>query len=33
MKGQGYAAWQALPAPEAWQQIVQAGLAEGEIRF
>jgi hypothetical protein len=26
-------AWRALPAPEVWQQIVQAGLAEGEIGF
>jgi hypothetical protein len=32
-EGQGYAAWRALPAPEVWQQIVQAGLAEGEIGF
>lgn len=32
-EGQGYAAWRSLPAPEAWQQIVQAGLAEGKIGF
>ena len=31
--GQGYAAWRVLPAPEAWQEAVQAGLASGTIRF
>ncbi len=32
-EGQGYAAWQVMPAGEAWQEIVQAGLAGGEIGF
>ncbi len=32
-EGQGYAAWRALPAPDNWQEIVQAGLAAGEIGF
>jgi hypothetical protein len=31
--GQGYAAWRVLPAPEAWQQVVQGGLAAGTIFF
>lgn len=31
--GQGYAVWRVLPAPEAWQQVVQAGLASQTISF
>ena len=31
--GQGYAAWRVLPAPEAWQQVVQMGLAARRIDF
>ena len=27
------ARWRALPAPDNWQEIVQAGLAAGEIGF
>ncbi|HID50679.1 MAG TPA: hypothetical protein EYP41_01405 [Anaerolineae bacterium] len=32
-EGQGYAAWRVLPAPDAWQQIVQDGLSGRQIRF
>ncbi len=32
-KGQGYAAWRALPAPDEWQEVVQAGLSNGQISF
>lgn len=32
-KGQGYAAWRVLPAPDAWQEVVQEGIAAGEIAF
>jgi hypothetical protein len=32
-QGQGYAAWRVLPAPEAWQTVVQEGIAVGTIRF
>jgi hypothetical protein len=31
--GQGYAAWRVLPAPDAWQEIVQGGVTAGEIGF
>lgn len=31
--GQGYAAWRVLPAPEAWQQVVQMGLAARRVYF
>jgi hypothetical protein len=31
--GQGYAAWRVLPAREAWQKVVQAGLATKQIEF
>jgi hypothetical protein len=31
--GQGYAAWRVLPAPEAWQRVVQAGPGVGQIGF
>jgi hypothetical protein len=31
--GQGYAAWRVLPAPEAWQEIVQNGLRGGQTAF
>ena len=31
--GQGYAAWRVLSAGEAWQELVQAGLAGGHIQF
>ncbi len=32
-EGQGYAAWRVLPSPDNWQEIVQVGLAAGEIGF
>lgn len=32
-EGQGYAAWRVLPAPEAWQEIVQTGLGTKRICF
>jgi hypothetical protein len=32
-QGQGYAAWRVAPAPEAWQTVVQEGIAVGTIRF
>ena len=32
-EGQGYAAWRVLPAPDAWQQVVQDGLSGRQIRF
>lgn len=32
-QGQGYAAWRVLPAPDAWQAVVQEGIAAGEIGF
>jgi hypothetical protein len=32
-QGQGYAAWRVLPAPDAWQEAVQEGIAAGEIQF
>jgi hypothetical protein len=31
--GQGYAAWRGLPAPDAWQEIVQSGLKMKCIAF
>jgi len=31
--GQGYAAWRVLPAPQAWQELVQDGLSGRQIRF
>jgi hypothetical protein len=31
--GQDYAAWRVLPAPEAWQEIVQNGLRGGQTAF
>ncbi len=31
--GQGYAAWQVLPAPDEWQQIIQFGLKAASIAF
>ena len=31
--GQGYTAWRVLPAPEAWQRVVQDGLARQRIDF
>jgi hypothetical protein len=31
--GQGYAAWRVLPAPKAWQQVVQGGLLARQIDF
>lgn len=30
---QGYAAWQVLPAPEAWQSVVTSGLGARSISF
>jgi hypothetical protein len=30
-KGQGYAAWRVLPAPEEWQKLVQLGLQSNYI--
>jgi hypothetical protein len=32
-EGQGYAAWRVLPAPDAWQEVVQAGLKGNSICF
>ena len=32
-EGQGYAAWRVLPAPDAWQEIVQMGLRKKVIDF
>ena len=32
-QGQGYAAWRTLPAPDAWQELVQIGLREEAIDF
>lgn len=32
-EGQGYAAWQVLPAPDEWQKIIQDGLRRHSIRF
>ncbi len=32
-EGQGYAAWRALPAPDEWQEVVQAGLKDRHICF
>ena len=32
-RGQGYAAWRVLPAAEAWQAVIQAGLTEKHIQF
>jgi hypothetical protein len=32
-EGQGYAAWQVLPAPEAWQEAVQNGLRTKQLWF
>jgi hypothetical protein len=32
-EGQGYAAWRVLPAPEAWQEIIQDGLQTDQIAF
>ncbi len=32
-QGQGYAAWRTLPAPDVWQELVQSGLSDGQIRF
>ncbi len=32
-EGQGYAAWRVLPAPEAWQEVVQGGLNLQAIAF
>ena len=32
-EGQGYAAWRVLPAPDAWQELVQGGLSGRQIVF
>jgi len=32
-EGQGYAAWQVLPAPDEWQKVVQDGLKSNKIGF
>ncbi len=32
-EGQGYAAWRVLPAAEAWQTVIQQGLADLALRF
>ena len=32
-EGQGYATWQVLPAPEAWQEVVQTGIVRKQIVF
>jgi hypothetical protein len=31
--GQGYAAWRVLPAPDAWQRVVQDGLGSHQLSF
>jgi hypothetical protein len=32
-RGQGYAAWRVLPAPDVWQELVQIGLQQKVLHF